>query len=100
MQLSELMLFRKAASTTLFTIPPSTMGLSDTPSLVNVTLSLAPGAPAGDQFPPEEQKVSPAVPFQVFSAAETVYAVVSTAPSTMRVGRMHFGFFIFGWWSA
>src|SRR6266540_4223241 len=91
------MLFTKMASTTILTEPPSAMGLSDTPSLVNVTLSLAPGAPAGDQFPPEDQRVSPAVPFQVFSAAEAGFAVVSIAPSTMR-GRMHFGFFIFGCW--
>src|SRR6266542_1993581 len=91
------MLFTKAASTALLTEPPSTMGLSDTPSLVNVTLSPAAGAPAGDQFPPEDQSVSPAVPFQVFGAAEAGFAVVSTTPSMMRVGRMHFGYFILGW---
>src|SRR6266568_1225393 len=90
------MLLTKAASKTLFAEPPSTIGLSDTPSLVNVTLSLAPGAPAGDQFSPADQSVLPAVPLQAFCAIEAGFA--STAPSTMRVGRMHLGFFMVGSW--
>src|SRR5215831_3723293 len=71
------MLVTKPPSTVLLTEPPRAMGLSETPSFVNVTLSLDPGVPAGDQFAPVDQSVSPTPPLHNIAAASMEVAVVS-----------------------
>src|SRR6266516_5935649 len=94
---SELMLFTKLVSTTLLMEPPPMPGRIAKSSVVNVTLSDVPGAPAGDQFPPEDQRVSAAVPFQVFGAAMAGFVVVSAAVIRARFRRRRFEFFMSGW---
>src|SRR6266850_6134132 len=81
------MLVTKPASTTFLIAPPSTMGLSVTPSLVNVTLSLTPGLPAGDQFPPEDQSVLPAAPLHNLGALRMDVEVVSTPARSAPITR-------------
>src|SRR6185436_1076018 len=70
------------------------MGLAAKSVLVKVTLSAVPGAPAGDQFPPEDQRVSAAVPFQAFSSPEAGMAVASRAASSMTAIAWRCRFFM------
>src|SRR5213075_746589 len=81
------MLLPKLASTTLLTEPPKAMGLAAKSTLAKVTLSAVPGAPAADQFPPDDQSVSPAKPLHDFDAPEAEVAVASTPERTAPVMR-------------
>src|SRR5262245_28074972 len=85
---------RKAASTILFTAPPRVKGLAATPSLVKVTLSLTPGIPAGDQFPPVDQSVSPARPLHNFCAPMLKVGVAKTPAMSMVIRARELGFLI------
>src|SRR5580765_800180 len=76
---------RNATSTTLFTAPPCTTGTSAAPSLANLTLSLVPGTPMGDQFPSEDQSVSPAVPLHVGAAPQAGAVAVTTPASSVTI---------------
>jgi len=59
------------------------IGLAAKSMLVKVTLSAPPGAPAGDQFPPEDHEGSPAAPLQKVGAAETELASATTVATRM-----------------
>src|ERR1044071_1804905 len=82
---NELMLVKNPASTRLLTEPPSAIGLAATPRLVNVTLSLTPGMPVGDQLPPVDQRVSPAKPFHAIGAPEAEDAGLSTPATRVTI---------------
>jgi hypothetical protein len=73
----------------LFTVKASPATLS----LVKITLALISGIPAGDQFPLEDQRPSPAAPLQKAGAPKMGLAMVTRAAKSARL-RAWDAFFI------